>query len=160
MIIKCERTGCPDHDASEHLDPRHERYDGPAVTFAALPEAARHAAYTLRAAGAPVPEIVDMAREILRLRAQVAAVRVDADRQVRAALAQSESCDSHGKEITQLGEQLHHAAVRAERNDRGRIALLAFPRMIEDLPADAKVSTADLKRAARKVLDAHGRAWK
>lgn len=157
-MIKCERTGCPDHDANEHLDPRHERYDGPGITFGALPESCRRAAYALRDAGAPVPEIVDMAREILRLREQVAAVRVDADRQVRAALQQSQDCEAHGREIAELGKQLQHASERAERNDRGRIALLSLLHSLRELRA---VPTLDaLQRAARKASDAHDRAWK
>lgn len=159
-MIKCERTGCPDHDATEHLDPRHERYDGPEATFGALPADCRRAASALRTAGAPVPEIVTMAREILRLREQVAQVRVDADRQVREALAQGASCAEHGRQITELGQQLTHADRQAERNNRGRVALLALPHAIEKLPDSAQITVAEMKKAARKVLDAHGRAWK
>lgn len=158
---KCQRAACADepaHVGGEHIDPRSGRYDGPGVTFRALPETARRAAHALREAGAPIPEVVDMAREILRLRGQVAAVQVDRDRQVRAALARSESCETHGQEIAELGKQLHEADKRAERNDRGRVTLLVLPQMIEALSALPTLT--ELKRAARKTLDAHGRVWK
>ncbi|MFG3715837.1 hypothetical protein [Micromonospora sp. NPDC047730] len=158
--IPCERSGCPEHDAREHLDPRHDRYDGPAATFGALPHNCRKAAYALREAGASVPEVVELAREILRLRAQVAAVQVDADRKVREASARALDCDDHGRIIRELEGQVTHFDRLAARNDRGRIALLALPHALEELKPDAKVTVADLKRAAKKALDAHGRAWK
>lgn len=159
----CERSVCQGehaHKGGEHTNPRSPRYDGPHVTVTALPEGPRRAARALLAAGAPVPDVVDLVKEIHRLRDQVAAVTVDKDRQVQAAFARSESCEAHGEEIAQLGTQLHASDQRAERNDRGRIALLSFPHDIEKLRDDAQVSGADLKRAARKVLDAHGRAWR
>ncbi|MFG3710094.1 hypothetical protein [Micromonospora sp. NPDC047730] len=160
----CARTDCvdePPHKGGEHIDPRSPRYDGPGATFGALPHNCRRAAYALKASGAPVPEVVEMAREILRLRDQVAAVQVDRDRQVLAASKRALSCEAHGEQIAELEKQVDHFDRLAARNDRGRIALLALPRSIEELRADEKPPTiAALKKAARKVLDAHGRAWK
>ncbi|TDC35706.1 hypothetical protein [Micromonospora sp. KC213] len=159
----CERTACasePAHVGGEHIDPRSPRYDGPRVTVTALPEGPRRAARALLAAGAPVAEVVDLVEEIHRLRNQVAAVQVDADRQVRAASERALSCEAHGEVIRGLEAQVTHFERQAAKNDRGRIALLGLPHALEDLKADARVTVADLKKAARKVLDAHGRAWK
>lgn len=159
----CQRTACqtePPHLGGEHIDPRSPRYDGPEITFGALPAACRRAAFALRAAGAPVPEVVELAREILRLREQIAHVRVDADRQVRAALARSASCEAHGAEIAELAQQLHAASQRAERNDRGRVALLALPHALEDLPDGAVLTAEQARAAARRALAAHERGWR
>lgn len=159
----CERTACTDepaHKGGEHIDPRSTRYDGPSVTVTALPEGPRRAARALLAAGAPVPEVVDLVNEIHRLRDQVAAVQVDKDRQVRKASDRALSCEAHGEQIKALEGQVTHFDRVAARNDRGRLALLQLPHEIAELRDDAPPTVADLKRAARKVLDAHGRAWK
>lgn len=131
----CQRTVCgnePPHLGGAHIDPRDPLYDGPTTTVNALPAAARDACRNLLAAGASVPDVVDLAREIHRLRDQVAAVRVDMDRQVRAAGERALDCEEHGKDIRQLEEQLAHADKAARQNDAGRVALLGGLHPIED----------------------------
>jgi hypothetical protein len=124
--MNCERTTCADapHDAREHLDPRHERYDGPSITLGALPHDARRAARALIASGAPVAEVVDLAREILRLREQVAAVRVDADRQVREASRRALDCDDHGRIIREAEAQVDHYSKAHRETDAERVRYL------------------------------------
>jgi outer membrane murein-binding lipoprotein Lpp len=133
----CQRTGaCVEagpHLGGVHLDPRHPLYDGPSTTINALPHQARDAARVLLAGGAPVPEVIEMAKEIHRLRSQVAAVSVDKDRQVRAALQRADDCAEHGKDIVQLNEQVHFFDEQARKNDAGRIALLGLLHAVEDL---------------------------
>lgn len=173
--VPCARGACvgkPVHLADRHLDPRDELYDGPHTDLAALPHLVRDSARRIVAeAPALMPEVVELAREIDRLRQQVAAVRVDKDRQVRAAMARAESCKHHGREIQELGRQLHAAGQRADAEEGGRIALLGFFQSVRDLvnryrsegpsaipPMDKMMGA--LAKAARKTGAAHDRAWK
>lgn len=124
--MKCERSTCPTpHDAREHLDPRHERYDGPGVEVTALPAGPRAAARALIAAGGPVPEVIDLVREIHALRDQVAHVRVDADRKVREASARALDCADHGRTIADLEAQVSSLdkSYREADATRGRYAV-------------------------------------
>lgn len=169
----CQRAGaCTEagpHPCGAHLDPRHPLYDGPITTLNALPGGPRRAAYALLAAGAPVPEVVEMAEEILRLRSQVAAVRVDMDRQVGTAMRRAEDCAAHGEDIKRLEEQVQFFGQQADRNDAGRIALLGLVFFVGDFvrayrEGDAKPTTDEmidaLAKATKKVSAAHMRAWK
>jgi outer membrane murein-binding lipoprotein Lpp len=131
----CRRTACADGDphlGGAHIDPRNPLYDGPTTTVNALPMTARDACRNLLAGGASVPDVVDLAREIHRLRDQVAAVRVDMDRQVRAAIQRAGDCEEHGKDIRRLEEQVHHFDRAADKNDAGRLALLSGFHALED----------------------------
>lgn len=169
----CQRTGaCIEagpHPCGAHLDPRHPLYDGPITTLNALPGGPRRAAYALLAAGAPTPEVVEMAEEILRLRGQVAAVRVDMDRQVTAAMRRAEDCAAHGEDIKRLEEQVLSFSRQADRNDAGRVELLRLVFFAEDVvrayrEEDAKPTTDEmidaLAKMTKKVNAAHMRAWK
>jgi hypothetical protein len=171
----CQRTGtCTEagpHLGGAHLDPRDALYDGPSTTINALPHQARDAARALLSGGAPVPEVIDMAKEILRLRSEVAAVRVDMDRQVRAALQRADDCTEHGKEIVRLNEQVQFFDEQARKNDAGRLALLGLLHAVEDFvrsyregPAKAGLTVDDVVTAlagfAKKTSAAHQRAWK
>jgi hypothetical protein len=171
----CKRTACadgPPHLGGAHIDPRNSLYDGPDITVNALPMAARDACRNLLAAGASVPDVVDLAREIHRLRRQVAAVRVDMDRQVRAAMQRAGDCEEHGKDIRRLEEQVDHFDKAATRDNAGRLALLNGLYPIED----AVRGLQDKARRGEKVPDltavldvfakaiertyaAHKRAW-
>jgi hypothetical protein len=131
----CRRTACadgPPHLGGAHIDPRNPLYDGPTTTINALPMTARDACRNLLAAGASVPDVVDLANEIHRLREQVAAVRVDKDRQVRTAMQRAGDCEEHGKDIARLEEQLTHSDKSARQNDAGRVALLGGFFALED----------------------------
>jgi hypothetical protein len=131
----CKRTACATADphlGGAHIDPRKPLYDGPTTTVNALPMAARDACYNLLHAGASVPDVIDLAEEIHRLRDQVAAVRVDMDRQVRAAMQRAGDCEEHGKDIRRLEEQLAHFDKAATRDNAGRLALLNGLYPIED----------------------------
>jgi hypothetical protein len=171
----CRRTACadgPPHLGGAHIDPRNPLYDGPDTTVNALPMAARDACRKLLAAGASVPDVVDLAREIHRLRDQVAAVRVDMDRQVRAAMQRAGDCEEHGKDIRRLEEQVDHFDRAADRNDAGRVALLGGLHPIEDAIRALQESARrgdkvpDLKtvldvfaKAIDRTYAAHKRAW-
>ena len=124
----CQRTACADepaHLGGEHTDPRNERYDGPSTTINALGAGPRDAARALLAAGAPMPEVVDMAKEIHRLKEQVAAVQVDKDRQVRDASDRALDCTEHGKVIADLEKQVHHFDQHAAALDKSRITYVS-----------------------------------
>jgi hypothetical protein len=171
----CQRTGtcagAGPHLGGAHLDPRHALYDGPSTTVNALPHQARDAARVLLAGGAPVPEVIEMAREILRLRDQVAAVRVDMDRQVRAAMQRADDCAAHGEDIVHLNKQVQFFDEQARKNDTARITLLGllhtvedFVRMYREGRAKSGLTVAEvieaLAGAAKKTHAAHQRAWK
>lgn len=173
----CQRTTGPcvnadPHLGGAHIDPRHPLYDGPGLTIETLPITARRAAQTLLRAGAPMPEVVDMAKEIHRLREQVAQVRVDKDRAVQAASERALDCTDHGKQIQRLEEQVHFFDRQADKNDAGRIALLGFLHQIRETVSGARQrerlsqplpSTKDfidvLEQAEKKASAAHDRAW-
>jgi hypothetical protein len=171
----CRRTACADGDphlGGAHIDPRNPLYDGPEITVNALPIVARDACYNLLHAGASVPDVVDLAREIHRLRDQVAAVRVDMDRQVRAAMQRAGDCEEHGKDIRRLEEQVAYFDNLADRNDAGRVALLGGFHAVEDAIAilKEKIRRGEKVPDLATVLDvfakalerahvAHKRAW-
>jgi hypothetical protein len=171
----CRRTACATADphlGGAHIDPRNPLYDGPTTTVNALPMAARDACYNLLHAGASVPDVVDLAHEIHRLRDQVAAVRVDMDRQVRAASERALDCEEHGKDIRRLEEQVHHFDKAATRDNAGRLALLGGLHPIEDAIRTLQESARrgdkvpDLKtvldvfaKAIERTYAAHKRAW-
>lgn len=172
----CQRTACAGpvgpHEAGRHFNPRDELYDGPHGTLQVLPLAVRESARKLiREAPALMPEVVDLARHVEFLRGQVAAVQVDGDRRERAALLRSESCEQHGKDIEELGRQVHAMDWTAQANDAGRVALLGFLQVVEDfvrshragktnedLTVDGLVDALD--KAAKRASAAHMRAWK
>lgn len=171
----CKRTACVEidpHKAGRHLDQRDELYDGPDSLLQVLPLAVRDSARRLvREAPALMPEVVDLAEHIEFLRGQVAHASVDKDRQVREAMARSESCEHHGQEIRQLSEQVHHFDRSADKHDRGRIALLGGLQAVRDFtdayragktPADLTVEqvVSALEAHLRKAYAAHERAWK
>ena len=179
----CQRGTCaelPQHKGGEHLDPNSKMWDGPETTVNALGDSyARIGAKALRRLATDENRhevdvaVYEMAREILRLKDQVAAVQVDRDRQVRAAMRRADDCEAHGEDIVQLDKQVHYFDQLAERNDRGRVALLqmllAIQRSVDEMNARVKLgrplpSAEDLIEAladmAKKASAAHGRAWK
>lgn len=124
---------------------------------AALPLVARTAVVALRDAGADQEHLARLVDEIHRLRDQAGHLMVDRDRQVREASRRALDCQEHGTQIRELESQVNHFSRAAERNDRGRVALLELPHALLDLRV---VPTLDaLRKAARKTLDAHKRAW-
>lgn len=134
------------------------------ASVAALPSRIRSAVAALREAEADQADIKTMVDEIHRLRDQAGALMVDRDRQVQKASERALSCEAHGNLIRELEAQVGHFSRAAERHDRARLVLLGMVHdLVHDLdriPADAKVSVEDLRKAARKTLDAHRRAWK
>jgi hypothetical protein len=171
----CRRSACATTDphlGGAHIDPRNPLYDGPTTTVNALPMVARDACYNLLHAGASVPDLVDLANEIHRLRDQVAAVRVDMDRQVRAAMQRAGDCEEHGKDIRRLEEQVDHFDKLASQNDGGRVALLGGFFQLEDAISllKEKIRRGDKVPELGRVLEvfakalerahvAHKRAW-
>lgn len=172
----CRRTACAElgrepHRGGVHIDPRHEWYEGPHSTIQVLPLTVRQAARRLiDSAPALMPEVVDMAREILRLRDQVGHMMVEADHRELAALKRAESCEEHGKDIARLEEQVTHFEREADQNDAARRALLAgwwpLREAVEVLQERAKLGEAPdaativdtVARHVAKVMAAHGRA--
>lgn len=175
MVETCRRwprcADIPAHSGTRHNDPRDELYDGPASLLQVLPLAVRESARKIVAeAPALTPEVVDLGNHIQFLRDQVAHVRVDKDRQVRDAMARSESCEHHGEEIKALGAQVHHFNRQSDKNDAGRVALLGFLHAVDesvrfhregktnpDVTVD-KIMDA-LAEMSRKAHAAHTRAW-
>jgi TPR repeat protein len=171
----CRRTACadgPPHLGGAHIDPRNPLYDGPTTTINALPMTARDACRNLLAAGASVPDVVDLANEIHRLREQVAAVRVNKDRQVRTAMQRAGDCEEHGKDIRRLEDRAAHFDKAAEHNNAGRLALLGGLHPIEDAirglqeKARRGEKVPDLTavldvfaKAIERTYAAHKRAW-
>ncbi len=171
----CQRTKCatvPPHKAGRHLDQRDELYDGPDSLLQVLPLAVRDSARLLvKAHPEHMAEVVDLANHIEFLRSQIAHIQVDMDHKVRDAMARSELCEVHGEEIKGLSKQLHAADERAEKNDRGRLALLAFTHAVDDFlelhrrgqvvkTLTVKTLIEWLAKAVKKTHDAHARAWK
>ncbi|WP_051723715.1 hypothetical protein [Micromonospora chokoriensis] len=159
----CQRTACatePAHLGGEHIDPRSERYDGPSTTLNALGAGPRKAARALLAAGAPMPEVVDMAKEILRLKGQVAAEQVDKDRQVRAAGDRALDCTEHGKVIADLEKQVHHFDQRAAAYDKSRLTCVSGLHEIgEHLSAlQAKAKQGGQLPSSKELVDALAKA--
>ena len=166
----CRANG--DHPAGEHLDQRHEFYDGPALSLDALPLSVRDSAKKIhREAPGVMPELVDMANEINWLRQQLAHVSVEKDHQVREAMARSASCEHHGKEIEELGKALYAADQRERKVEAARLALLGFYQAVKDavdqyqnraVRPDWKVSDVMkvLAGAVKKAGAAHDRAWR
>lgn len=139
----CERTACADltaHVGGVHLNPTSEMYDGPDTSLNALPEAARKAGCALLGASRQDGwrrQVVDVAldamgREILRLREQVAHVRVDRDRGIREAMKLAEDCEHHGATIRSEGHQAYYFSVLAEQHDAERVAWLGAALAIRD----------------------------
>lgn len=166
----CRANG--DHPAGEHLDQRHEFYDGPALSLDALPLSVRDSAKKIhREAPGVMPELVDMANEINWLRQSLARVSVEKDHQVRDAMARSASCEHHGKEIEELGKALYAADQRAEKIERARLALLGFYQSVKEA-VDAyqggrvrseptlKAFMGTLGAFVKRAGAAHDRAWK
>ena len=166
----CRANG--DHPAGEHLDQRHEFYDGPALSLDALPLSVRDSAKKIhREAPGVMPELVDMANEINWLRQQLAHVSVEKDHQVREAMARSASCEHHGKEIEELGKALYAADQRERKVEAARLALLGFYQAVKDavdqyqnraVRPEWKVSDVMkvLAGAVKKAGAAHDRAWR
>lgn len=131
----CKRDMCADepaHLGGEHIDQRSPRYDGPSITVNALNAKPRKAARLLLAAGAPMPEVIDLVQEIHRLGQQVAAVMVDKDRSVRAASERALDCADHGHLIKFAEESGHFFAEQAERNEAARVALVGVLHTLKD----------------------------
>lgn len=171
----CERSACAGlepHVGGVHLDQRHPLYDGPEDLLTVLPLAVRDSARRLvREAPNLMAETVDLAQHIERLRDQVAAVRVDMDRQVRAALASASNCQAHGKQIDQLNGQADHFHRQGERSDAARVVLLGLLHTVEEMvdahragSFRADVTVADLvgvlERVAKRASAAHDREWR
>lgn len=170
----CARTACAQvapHRAGRHLDQRDALYDGPDSALRGLPASVRDSARRILGdAPALMPELVDMANEIHFLRAQVAHIEVDKERQVREAAARSESCEHHGKETKELAEQLYQAGKRERRTEAARLALLGFYHAVKDAVEayqGGKVRTAPtleafmgaLAQFVKQAGAAHDRAW-
>jgi hypothetical protein len=172
--VTCGRSACAErapHPAGRHLDQRDELYDGPGSLLQVLPLSVRDSARKIiHEAPGLMPEVVDLANEVEFLRGQVAAVSVDKDRQVRAAMARSASCEHHGQEIEELGRQLGAMDRAGQKNEKARLALLGFMHAVDDLVQAhhegrtapdltvAKVVDA-LAKASKRASDAHARAW-
>lgn len=171
----CQRTACatlPVHKAGRHLDQRDELYDGPDTLLQVLPLRVRDSARALiKRHPASMPEVVDLAKHIEFLRDQVAHLHVEMDRKVCEAMARSGDCEHHGTEIKALGEQLHAASQQADRNNNGRLALLAFTHAVDDFlelhRRGQVVKTLTVKnmidwlsKAVQRTHAAHARAWK
>lgn len=172
----CKRDACADepaHLSGEHLDQRSPRYDGPDHAVSALNSGPRAAARALLAAGAPVPEVIDLVQEIHRLSRSVAAVRVDMDRQVRAAADRALDCAEHGKSIKFAEEQVHFFGQQADRNDAARVALLSVLFTLEDAVSvlRGRAARGEQMPTATEIVDviggyldkasrAHDRAWR
>lgn len=158
--LACKRTTGPcverqPHNAHEHLDPRHPLYDGPSATIGALPSGPCRAARALLSAGAPVPEVVELANEIHRLRDQAGHLMVDKDRAVRAAMDRALDCEAHGKDIEALNDQLGAVGQQSDKHDRARsvlaVGILNYQQQLEEIQANAKRGA---KVSTDEILDA------
>jgi hypothetical protein len=172
---RCQRTACaagPEHLGGAHIDPRSPLYDGPDSTVRALNLLPRRAAEALFAAGAPIPEVVELVEEIHRLGMEVAAARNDGDRREAVALATAGDCSTHGEEIRRLEDRLaqfDHGEYQAEAARRvlveGLSEIHAFADQIDmrakaklDVPGSAAMA-ARLLKFVDKVHASHQRAW-
>lgn len=174
--VTCTRTRCaelerPAHPAGLHLDQRSEFYDGPNSTLGVASVYIRDSARKIvREAPALMPEVMDLVNYSVFMRTQVAAVSVDRDRQVRNAMARSESCEHHGEEIKGLGEQVQAFSEGERRNNDGRVAALGLLFTVDELVRQHKAGqlpelTVDklvdaLAESAKRTHAAHDRAWK
>lgn len=174
--VTCTRTKCAElerapHPAGLHLDQRSEFYDGPGGALGVASVYIRDSARKIiREAPALMPEVMDLVTYCDFMRDQVAHVQVDRDRQVRAAMARSESCEHHGEEIKGLGEQVGAFDAARERSERGRLAVLGLlfeldkvtkayrDGQLPGLTVDKLVKS--LEDASKKTHAAHDRAWK
>ena len=144
----CQRTTGPcvtadPHLGGAHIDPRHPLYDGPEGTIGALPLSIRQSAQTLLRAGAPMPEVVDLAKEIHRLREQVAQVQVDKDRQVQAASERALDCADHGRIIADLEKQSASLDESYRGADAGRVVLVGGYFNLRDILTKLRKQIAD-----------------
>lgn len=171
----CRRSKCADlpaHPGGRHLDQRDELYDGPGSALGAASIYVRDSARKIvQEAPGLMPEVMDLINGISWLQDQVTHTQVDRDRQVRDAMARSESCEHHGEEIRQLSGQLHHSDESDRRNNAGRVAALGLLFQVDELvrqhgagqlPASLTVAdlVAALSKSANQVHAAHDRAWK
>lgn len=140
----CQRTTCTDlqeHPGALHIDPASDLYDGPEYRLGALPYSCQRSAYTLLFAARErgwdrrVVETAlhEMAGEILRLKEQVAQVRVDKDRGIRAAMARAEDCVEHGADIARLGHDLHWMWIHAKQMEEAATGHQTSLYHVEDL---------------------------
>jgi len=142
------------------------------VTLAAAPEAVRRPAHRLLAAAAAEqvsPHLLglleqtlgELADHALRQREQIAAVRVDADRQVREAARRALDCADHGRVIAELEQQVDHYSATEQRAERGRLALLGGLRTLGEMLRRAPTPTrAEITELYERTSSAHKRAWR
>lgn len=170
----CPRTACgglPPHRVGRHRDPRDVLFDGPGGRIGALNHGPRQSAHRLvTEAPALMPEVMDLVDEIHRLNDTIAHLRVDADRRERRAMLRSQDCAQHGKDIEELGIQLHQLDATQRRTDSGRVALLGMLNAIrasvqawrEGWAPETTVEQmmGRLDEMATKAGRAHDRAWK
>lgn len=172
----CTRSRCTElerapHPAGVHLDQRSEFYDGPGSALGVASVYIRDSARKIvREAPALMPEVMDLVTYCDFMRDQVAAVSVDKDRGVRAAMARSLSCEHHGEEIKGLGEQVSAFDAAQRRADAGRLALLGFLHAVDqftdryrkDDGRDAALEPVvdALERMSKSTHGAHDRAWR
>lgn len=140
----CRRTTCDTvspHPGTDHLDPASDLYDGPEYRLDALPDSCQNSAhallFTARDQGwdGRIVETAlhELAGEILRLREQVAQVRVDKDRGIRAAMARAEDCVEHGADIARLGHDLHWMWIHAKQMEEAATGHQTSLYHVEDL---------------------------
>jgi len=155
------------HEGKRHNDPRDELYDGPSTLLQVLPLAIRNQARTIvDQAPALIPELVDIAEHVQRLRDQVTHVSVDKDRSVREASKRALDCGAHGEVIQGLEAQVAVFDASARRSEAGRLALLSFLHAVDQMlaapPPNLTVEhlLAGIAAAVRTTHAAHHRAWK
>lgn len=159
----CRRSACatePAHLGGEHIDPRSERYDGPSITVNALGAGPREAARALLAAGAPVPEVVDLVQEIHRWKESWAQEKVNGEKAVRAASGQALDCTEHGKVIDDLEKQVFHFSTSLTKTDKARstlaVGLLDIEEQLAVLQGEAK--RGEELPSAKDLLDAFAKS--
>ncbi|MEV8504507.1 hypothetical protein AB0368_06700 [Actinoplanes sp. NPDC051475] len=166
----CQRSTCAGeatHPGGVHLDPTHRLYDGPDISLRALPSAVREPAIALLHAArrdswnltAVHMALHRLAREIHRLQAQVAAVQVDRDRSVRAAIARAEDCAEHGPDLRYEQHQAYWFSRLVEAKDAERVVWLSAVHDInraltgrsDDWAAALRAHLAQIQRQAAKT---------
>lgn len=142
---------------------------------------ARDAAYRLRFYLDKLPPedrivgldaVADMLAEMHRWKDAWASEHVDKDRQVRAAMARSASCDAHGEQIRGLADQLTAVGEARGRAESGRLVMLAWYQQCVDFARIARENQkigkalpavedilAWMERQLPKVHAAHQRVW-
>lgn len=168
--IRCSGEDVKVHQAGAHLDQRSEFYDGPGGALGVASVYIRDSARKIiTEAPALMPEVMDLVTYCDFMRDQVAAVSVDKDRSVRAAMARSESCEHHGEEIKGLGEQVSAFDAAQRRADAGRLALLGFLHAVDELATRYRGGysgftvgqlVSALEKASKSTHSAHDRAWR